>query len=42
MTLITEPSEKGYLALAEGGRERGRREKQQIPPAVGFPQVPLA
>ena len=36
--------EGGREGEREGGKERGRkggREKQQIPPAMDFPQVPL-
>ena len=40
-TPIAGPSEKGYQAPTEGGREKGGREKQQITPAVDIPQVLL-
>ena len=39
---LLDPVKKGTrLPLREGGREKGGREKQQISPAVDFPQVPL-
>ena len=40
---LPDPVKKGTgLPLREGGREKGGRKKQQIPPAVDFPQVPLS
>ena len=40
-SLLSQVKKGTRLPLREGGREKGGRSKQQIPPAVDFPQVSL-